>query len=98
LTDIRIQARDGRVRFPVRVQPRASRCEVVGAHGDALKVRLTAPPVDGAANEQLVELLARTFAVDRRAINILAGEGSRSKLVEIEGITERAVHDLVRRG
>jgi len=84
----------GRVRFPVRVQPRASSDEVAGIHGTALKIRLTAPPVDGAANERLVIFLSSIFAVPRRAIKILAGESSRTKIVEIEGVTERDVYRL----
>jgi len=67
---------------------------IAGIHGDALKVRLSAAPVDGAANDQLIEFLAKTFAVSRRAITIVAGERSRSKIVEIEGISERAVEDV----
>ena len=94
---VRVQLVGGRVRLSVHVQPCASRREIAGVHGDALKVRLTSPPVEGAANEELIELLANTFAVSRRAIRILAGGNSRSKVVEIEGITERAV-DAVAKG
>jgi uncharacterized protein len=97
VTPLRVTEVDGRVRFSVRVQPRASRSEVVGVHGDALKIRLSAPPVDGAANSALVEFLADVFAVARRDVRILAGEASRSKIVEIEGITERVVHDVAER-
>lgn len=97
MADLTVRAADGRVRFTVHVQPRASRSEVVGVHGDALKVRLSAPPVDGAANEQLVNLLSDIFAVPRRSIRILAGESTRSKLVEVDGITEAAVIDVARR-
>jgi uncharacterized protein (TIGR00251 family) len=93
---VRVHEATGRVRFSVRVQPRASRSEVVGIYGDALKVRLSSPPVDGAANDELVKFLAHVFAVDRRDVRILAGESSRSKIVEIEGITERAVHDVAK--
>jgi len=85
---------DGRVRFSVRVQPRASADAIAGVHGNSLKIRLTAPPVDGAANERLVIFLSSIFAVPRRAIKILAGESSRSKIVEIEGVTERDVYRL----
>ena len=92
---LRVEESDGRVRLSVRVQPRAARSEIAGVHGEALKVRLTSPPVEGAANEALVKFLAETFAVGRRAVRILAGENSRSKLVEIEGVTARAVHDIV---
>jgi uncharacterized protein len=94
---VRVQTVGGRVRLSIHVQPRASRREIAGVHGDALKVRLTAPPVGGAANDELIELLADTFAVGRRAIKIVAGETSRSKIVEIDGITEQRVHAVAAR-
>lgn len=81
----------GGVRFAVRVQPRASRSEIVGVHGDAMRVRLSAPPVDGAANEALVELIAELLGVGRRAVRIVSGASSRSKVVEVEGVTAEAV-------
>jgi uncharacterized protein len=95
VTPLSVREEAGRVRFSVRVQPRASRDEVSGVYGDALKIRLAAPPVDGAANEALVNFLAALFAVPRRAVRILAGESSRSKLIEIDGVTARAIHDVV---
>ena len=95
MSELRVLEANGRVRLGVHVQPRAVRSEIVGVHGDALKVRLTSPPVEGAANEALVKFLADTFAVGRRAVRIVAGEHSRSKIVEIEGITARAIHDIV---
>jgi len=82
---------DDGVRFAVRVQPRASRSEIVGVHGDAMKVRLSAPPVDGAANDALVELIAGALGVARRAVRIISGASSRSKVVEVEGVTAAAV-------
>jgi uncharacterized protein (TIGR00251 family) len=91
---VRVTSVDGRVRFAVRVQPRASNDQISGLHGEALKVRLTAPPVEGAANEKLIEFLADVFAVRRVSVRIVSGESSRSKIVEIDGITERAVHDV----
>jgi uncharacterized protein len=94
MTVVRVTSAGGRVRFSVRVQPRASSNDVVGVHGDALKIRLTAPPVDGAANAELVDFLADVFAVRRQSVRIVGGESSRSKIVEIDGITERAVHDV----
>ena len=94
---MRITESDGCVRFAVRVQPRASATELAGTYGDALKVRLSAPPVDGAANEALVIFLARIFSVSRHDVRILAGESGRSKVVEIRGITERAVRDAATR-
>lgn len=88
---MKVTEANGSVRFSVRVQPRASKTELAGMHGDAMKVRLSAPPVDGAANELLVEFLAHIFAVAKRNVRILSGETSRSKIVEIDGVTERAV-------
>ncbi|HET9602740.1 MAG TPA: DUF167 domain-containing protein [Gemmatimonadales bacterium] len=69
----------------ILVQPRASRSEIVGPHGDALKVRLAAPPVDGAANEELVRLLAKEYGVPKSAIAIVAGLSSRRKTVRVRG-------------
>ena len=83
------------MRLSIRVQPRASNSGIVGVHGEALKVRLTAPPVDGAANEALMELLAATFGIPVRAITIVAGSSSRTKVVELEGVTEDRVRRLV---
>jgi uncharacterized protein (TIGR00251 family) len=82
------------LRITVRVQPRASRNEIVGRQGDALKVRLTAPPVDGAANEALVELLAKTLGISRRSITIVSGASARIKVVELAGVTEERVRTL----
>ena len=84
---LRLTPVSGGVQFPVRIQPRASSSGVVGVHGDALKVRVTAPPVDGSANEMLVKVLAATFGVPAKAITILSGATSRTKLVRVEGVT-----------
>jgi len=82
------------VRVSVHVQPRATRSEIVGLHGAALKVRLQAPPVDGAANEALVTLLAARLGVARRSVRVIAGTTSRAKTVEVDGTTEDAVRAL----
>jgi uncharacterized protein (TIGR00251 family) len=95
---LRIDARDSGVRVAVHVQPRASRSEIVGLHGAALKVRLQAPPVEGAANDALVALLAERLGVPRRAVRVVAGAASRAKTVEIEGTTEAAVRALIAHG
>jgi uncharacterized protein (TIGR00251 family) len=91
---LRVEVRGNTVRVSVHVQPRASRSEIVGVHGAALKVRLQAPPVDGAANEALVLLLADRLGVTRRAVKVITGASSRAKTVEIEGTTEDAVRAL----
>ena len=84
----------GAVRFGVRVQPRSSRTEVAGVHAGALKVRLHAPPVDGAANEALVAFLAEALGVPRRQVRIVAGASSRAKVVEVEGVEMARVREL----
>lgn len=76
---------DGRLKFRVRVVPRASRSELVGEHDGALRVRIAAPPVDGAANDELVRLLARTFGVTRNAVEITSGQTSKLKTVRVVG-------------
>ena len=91
----RIERTAAGLRMTVRVQPRASKSEIAGVHGEALKVRLTAPPVDGAANEALIRLLADTFGVPTRAITIVAGATSRTKVVQMEGVTEESVRRLM---
>lgn len=73
------------------VQPRASREGFAGMQGGALKVRLTAPPVDGEANEALVRLLAARFGIPRRQVEILAGERGRRKKVRLRGVTGSAL-------
>ena len=75
------------IRLRLHVQPRASRSELAGRHGDAIKVRLTAPPVDGAANEALLRFLASQLQVPRSALSLVAGGSGRSKVVAIEAIT-----------
>ena len=70
--------------FTVRVMPRSSKSEIVGEAGGALKVRISAPPIDGAANAQLVKLLSKTFNVSKSAVEILSGETSKTKKVEIK--------------
>lgn len=73
-------------RLTLHVQPRASRTEVAGPHGDALKIRLAAPPVDGAANEALVRYVAERLGVARGAVVLVAGASSRRKVVEVTGV------------
>jgi uncharacterized protein (TIGR00251 family) len=67
----------------------------MGLYGTALRVRITAPPVDNSANEELVSFFSRLFGVAKREITIVSGETSRSKVIEIAGVSERAVRDTV---
>lgn len=82
------------VRFEVRVQPRASRSEIVGEQEGALRVRLAAPPVDGAANDALIELLADLLDVPKRDIRIVSGATSKRKIIEADGVTAAQVFAL----
>jgi len=98
VTSLRVETRGRSVRVSVHVQPRASRNEIVGLHGAALKVRLQAPPVEGAANDALVALLAERLGVARAAVRVVGGATSRAKTVEIDDTTEAAVRALAARG
>ena len=85
----------------MHVQPRASRSEIVGMHGEAIKIRLTSPPVDDAANEELVALLARELGLPRSAVRIVSGARARSKVVEVVGasidrVMQLATKDIAR--
>ena len=77
--------KDGAV-LTVLVQPKASRTECIGMHGAALKIRVAAPPVDGAANEEVIRFLARTLAIPRSAVHIESGTSSRHKRIRITGV------------
>jgi uncharacterized protein len=83
------------VSFDVRVAPRASRDAIEGEHAGALKIRLTAPPVDDRANESLRHLLARRLKVPVSAVRIVSGEKSRSKRVAISGVTREQILALI---
>ncbi len=73
--------------FAVRVQPRASRNAIAGEMGDALKVALTAPPVEGTANEACIEFFAKLLKVARSSVTIAAGETSRNKVIRVSGLS-----------
>lgn len=95
MTELDVRERAQAVRFSVRVQPRAARSGVAGLYAGSLRVRLNAPPVDGAANESLVELLAERLGVPRRDVSIVGGAASRSKVVEVRGVSAELVRSLV---
>lgn len=82
---IKYRERNGKLIFKVRVVARASQSRLVGEHEGALRARIAAPPVDGAANDELVRLLAREFRVPRNAVEITSGKTSRLKSVEVVG-------------
>jgi uncharacterized protein (TIGR00251 family) len=80
--------KDGKLTFRVQVVPRASRSEVVGEHNGALRVRIAASPVEGAANDELVRTLAKTFSVPTSAVKIVRGQTSKLKTVSVTGLSQ----------
>jgi len=85
------QAADGRITLTLHIQPGARKTEFAGLHGDALKIRLAAPPVDGKANEALVKFVAETLGLARSAVSLKSGQTSRRKVLEVQGATAEAV-------
>jgi uncharacterized protein (TIGR00251 family) len=82
-----VVTREGAVRFEVHAKPRARASRVVGVRDEALVVQLAAPPVDGAANAELVEVLANALSLPKRDVTLVRGESGRVKLVEVRGLT-----------
>jgi hypothetical protein len=80
----------------LRLVPRSSKNEICGEHGDALKIKLQAPPVEGKANKALIEFLADTLDISRSQISILSGETGRNKRILITGITAEAVTRILK--
>jgi len=91
MNDWSIRETNGSVTFAVRVVPRASRNQIVGVEGGALKIKLTAPPVEGAANAALIEFVAEWLGVRRGAVSIVSGDRARNKLVQVKGMTREQV-------
>jgi uncharacterized protein (TIGR00251 family) len=86
--------REGHVVFKVQVVPRSSRSEVVGEYNGSLRIKIAAPPVDGAANEELIRVLAQTFNVSRSAVTILSGHTGKVKQISIKERTNEVVARL----
>jgi uncharacterized protein len=80
---IQFSEKDNAIIFTARVVPRASKSEIIGEHDGALKVRIASPPVDGAANAELIKLLAKTFVVSKSQIEIIAGQTAKIKQIKI---------------
>ena len=79
------------VRIDIYVQPRASRTMLAGTHDGCVKIRLAAPPVDGAANAALIEFVAERLRIAKSCVRVVAGHSSRRKVVEIDGVSRTAV-------
>lgn len=87
---------NGAVTFAVQVVPRASKNQIVGMVGDVVKIRLNAPPVEGKANDALIEFLADVLDVHRAQIEIVTGHTSRRKVVRIRGVTAKQIEDKLK--
>ncbi len=85
---------NGNLIFNVRVVPRASKSEIVGEHDGALKIRIASPPVDGAANAELIKVLAKQFGVSKSAVEILSGQTAKIKQIKIFGANSEKLSTL----
>ncbi|MFZ0479733.1 MAG: DUF167 domain-containing protein [Terriglobales bacterium] len=88
---VAIQNSPNGVTFAVRVHPRAKKNAITGEVGDALKVALTAPPVDGKANEACIEFFAKLLKVPRSSVTIAAGQASRNKVICVAGLSAEEI-------
>ncbi len=93
---IYIVEKDGALTFSLRVVPRASRSEIVGIHDEALKIRIASPPVDGAANAEIIRFLAKTFGVSKSDVFILSGETSKNKRIKIENLSKSSFEEIIK--
>lgn len=84
------------VTFSIRAIPRASRSEIVGEHDGALKVKLASPPVDGAANAELIRLFAKKFGVSKSDIEIVSGETSKNKRIKINNLSKSKFDEVTK--
>lgn len=93
---INITEKDGAATFLVRVVPRASKSEIAGEIDGALKIRIAAPPVDGAANAELTKLLAKQFGVSKSDVEIVGGETSKTKRIKINNLSQSKFHEVTK--
>ena len=90
---IRVDQHGSSISFQVRVHPRARKNSITGEVGDALKVAITAPPVDGKANAACIEFFAKLLNVPRSSVTIAAGQTSRNKVIRVAGLTAQQVRE-----
>lgn len=86
------------VRFSVRLQPRASKNEIAGIQGSSLRIRVTAAPIGGLANQALIDFLSDSLGISRRSVCIVSGHSSRTKVVEVSEVALEAVQRLATKG
>ncbi len=87
------------IRLFLYVQPNASKSEVVGRHGEELKIKLMSPPIDGEANQELIEFLAKLLGIPKKRILLIRGQTNRHKIIDFIDVTEETIiHVLKSRG
>lgn len=86
---------DGSLLLTIHVQPRAAQNQIAGLQGEALKLRLSAPPVDGKANRAVLAFLADLFSLPRSALRLKSGQQSRQKTVLVSGVSEAFIRDIL---
>jgi uncharacterized protein len=84
----------GRITLTLHIQPGAKKTECTGLHGDALKIRLAAPPIDGKANAALIEFVAERLGLQKSAVTLKSGQTSRRKVLELVGVVEARLVEL----
>ncbi|MCK5340508.1 MAG: YggU family protein [Desulfobulbaceae bacterium] len=89
------QDKSGGIALTVHVQPKASRNRIIGLHGDALKISITAPPVEGKANKAIISFLAGLFHIPKSAITLKSGQQSRTKRFLLSRISPDEVRDII---
>ena|SRR5437016_6447936 len=94
---IRYNETEKGITFCIRVQPRASRSEIVGEFDGSLKIRLAAPPVDGEANAECVRFFAKELGISRTNVEIVSGLSSKTKIIRVSGIQSAQLEQLVAR-
>ena len=88
------QTAEGRLLLTLHIQPGAKKTEIAGEYGDALKIRLAAPPVDGKANAALLAFVAERLGVAKNAVTLKSGQTSRRKVIEVVGVAAEALRQL----
>lgn len=83
------------VTLKIKVEPRSSRAGIAGPYGDALKVKLTSPPVEGRANRELIEILAKEFGIPKKDVEIISGQGSKNKVVRLYNV--KSIEDRLKK-
>jgi uncharacterized protein (TIGR00251 family) len=91
-----IKELNGAVIFEVRVIPRASRTEIVGEYGGAIKIKLKSPPVDGAANEELIRILSKELGIGKADVEIISGQTSKTKRIRVQAIDAARIEAILK--